>query len=331
MAKSSFERVVGNVPEEEKKEILEKMRERFDDQIFNELAGKEREKTPEESEIIALANEATNALRREYGLADFDVPQDNIHIIKTNEWPEYAEDHTAFYSSQMQAIAMQEQFSRSILLTHVIHELVHFKSYNAMQVTLTQDPKLRELRPYRGGLEIHKRDSDSVYFNNLNEAITEDITKELAINILQEHPLFKEELEQTKELAARYSDISDENGNEFFTDDLYRATLLDKTTWKDAIARVFNKERSRKVEGKEFTYQKQREILSTLALKIFEHNKEQFNDTDEVMRMFAKSMLTGNILSLGKLIDTTFGKGTFRKIGELDADIEKQRKFVDSL
>lgn len=331
MAKSSFERVVGNIPEEEKKEILEAMRERFDDQLFQELVGKEREKTSEESEIITLANQTTNALRREYGLEDFDIPLGNIHVVKASEWPKEEEDSAAFYQSRMQAIAIHEQFSRSGFLHEVVHELVHFKSYNAMQVTLTEDPELRELRDYRVGLKVHKRNGENAYFNNLNEAITENITKELVTNIMLEHPLFKDEVAQTKKLATRYSNIGDEKGRPLFTDNLYHATLLDKTTWKDAIARVFDKERSRKVAGKEFTYQEQREVLATLATKIFERNKEKFPDANEVMRIFAKGMLTGNILSLGKLIDGTFGKGAFRKIGELDTDLEKQQAFVDSL
>jgi hypothetical protein len=42
-------------------------------------------------------------------------------------------------------------------------------------------------------------------------------------------------------------------------------------------------------------------------------------------------MLGGNLLTIGKLIDRTFGKGTFRKIGESDSDPKKLREFIGSL
>ncbi len=42
---SSFERVVGKISEKSKEQILKNKAEQFDDQIFEKLEGKEREKT----------------------------------------------------------------------------------------------------------------------------------------------------------------------------------------------------------------------------------------------------------------------------------------------
>ncbi len=72
-------------------------------------------------------------------------------------------------------------------------------------------------------------------------------------------------------------------------------------------------------------------MLHILVGKLFERNLEQFTNQDEVFEEFAKGMMTGNILPVGRLIERTFGKGTFRKIGELDEDIQAQIEFVDSL
>ena len=49
---SSFERVVGDLSETEKERILYDMGERFDDQVFEDLIGKEREKTKEELQNV---------------------------------------------------------------------------------------------------------------------------------------------------------------------------------------------------------------------------------------------------------------------------------------
>src|SRR6266481_7332039 len=89
MGYSSFERVVGSVSDAEKENIRREFDDQFDDQAFESLVGKEREKTPEELRIITLANQLTNELRKEHGLADFDIPAQNIHIIKEDEWPQY--------------------------------------------------------------------------------------------------------------------------------------------------------------------------------------------------------------------------------------------------
>ena len=108
---SSIDKVVGNISEEDKGKIFQDNKERFDNQIFEDLKGKEREKTPEELEIILLVNEATNEIRQKYGLSDFDVPSKNIHILLEEEWPTRNKS-LAFYNSKLQAVALRERSSR---------------------------------------------------------------------------------------------------------------------------------------------------------------------------------------------------------------------------
>ncbi len=225
MAKSSFERVVGGISDIEKEKILQGMEERFDDQEFEDLVGKEREKTHEELEIIDLANKITNELRRRYGLENFDIPPQNIHVIKESEWPEDKKGN-ATYISEYQGVAAREQDSNISFLKKTIHEMVHFKSYNAMQVTRSEDPEAEE---YRIGLTVHTRDGQVMYFRNLNEAVTEEITKELILQ-LGGNPLIKGEIQQTKNLANRYPDAMVFNGETIFGEDTYYAELLDETT-----------------------------------------------------------------------------------------------------
>ena len=79
------------------------------------------------------------------------------------------------------------------------------------------------------------------------------------------------------------------------------------------------------------TYKSERRILNTLIDKILEKNPDKFQDKEEVFEVFAKGMITGNILPVGRLVERTFGKGTLRKIGELDQDLRAQEEFVNSL
>src|SRR5439155_17220707 len=136
---SSFERVVGNIRESTKEKILDKTDEQFRNQTFESLIKRERQKTPEELHLLTLANSATNELRRKYGLADFDIPAENIHIVKDNAWGEGKDEEgsSGLYRPELQAILMREQPSHSVLLDMAMHELLHFKSYSALQVPKT--------------------------------------------------------------------------------------------------------------------------------------------------------------------------------------------------
>src|SRR6266446_2101249 len=308
MGSSSFERIVGNVSAAEKENIKREFDDRFDDQAFEALVGKERKKTPEELRIIALANELTNKLRKEYGLDDFDVPAQNIHIIKEDEWPRLQEA-TAIYMASLQGVVSRENEASLISMKQILHEMVHFKSYHAAQVTKSEQP---ELLQYRVGLRVNARDGKSTYFRTLNEAVTEEITIELMYKALQD-PLFEKEIRQTEDLGNRYPDAVTTEGELLFDDDTYYARLVDKTTLKDRVGRLFGTERGRKISVGHFTYRRERKMFGDLIDKLFEHNTQKFHSPDEVAVLFAKGLMTGDILPIGRLVDGTFGKGTLRK------------------
>jgi len=323
---SSFERIVGNISEAEKEQILRDKGERFDDQAFEELKGKEREKTPEELQIISLANEATNEVRRKYGLENFDIPPKNIHIITEEAWP--IEKSVAFYNSMLQGIVVREQPARIVFMKKIFHEMLHFKSYNAVQVTTGENPELDE---YRVGLTVHTRDGKKMYFANLNEAVTEEITKRFVVKFF-DNPLFAQEIQQTRDVMNKYRHAVTESGKPLFDNDTFYAEVEGKKSWREAVGRLFGaQEKSKKIITESFTYKSERRILNTLIDKIFERNLDKFQDKEEVFEVFAKGMITGNILPVGRLIERTFGNGTLRRIGELDQDMRAQEEFVNSL
>lgn len=324
---SSIERVVGNLPEVEKVRILHEKGARFDNQVFDNLKGKERPKSPEELEIIDLANKATNELRQKYGLEDFDIPARNIHVVKDKDWPD-DEKGNAFYTPMSQAVIAREAPSKIAFLKKIYHEMLHFKSYNALQM-ITDEKS--ELDTYRTGLTVTTRDGSQTYFTNLNEAVTEEMTKRFTSQLFG-NPLFEDETKQTNDVISDYSGAVTYTGEPLFTEDTYYAEVQDTKTWKDALGRIFGTQKKRiKLSTEAFTYKPEREILNTLIDKIFERNGEYFEDKEEVFEVFAEAMMTGNILPIGRLVENTFGTGTFRKIGELDEDIEAQQEFVDSL
>lgn len=320
---SSFERVVGNIPETEKEQILQNKGEIFDSQIFEDLRDKEREKTPEELEIISLVNKATNEVRQRYGLKNFNIPPANIHVIMEEAWPR--EKSVALYNAMVQAVAVREQPAKIIFMEKVFHEMLHFKSYNALQISTGENPKLRD---YRAGLTIHTRDGKEMYFTNLNEAVTEEMTRRFAAKLF-DNPLFIKEQKQTRDIMAKYPRAITDSGEPLFSSDTFYAEIESRKSWSAAVGRLFGARE--KITAESFTYRQERRSLNTLINKLFTRNQKRFKDRAEVFEVFSQGMMTGNILPIGRLIEETFGNGTLRAIGELDNDIGKQSAFISTL
>jgi hypothetical protein len=207
----------------------------------------------------------------------------------------------------------------------IFHEMLHFKSYHALQAT---SGKKSIIKDYRMGLTVNTRDEEKRYFTNLNEAVTEELTRRF-IGKISNDSFFSQETNKTRNIINRYPMAkNDLDGLPFFTQDTYYAEVKNEGTWREAMGRLFGKH---KLFSERFTYQKEREILNIFIGKIFEKRKDEFNSKENVFEIFAKGMITGNILPLGRLVDGIFGKGTLRNIGELDGNIKKQEDYIKSL
>ena len=64
------------------------------------------------------------------------------------------------------------------------------------------------------------------------------------------------------------------------------------------------------------SYRSERERLYTMLEEIQKANSEEFKSTDEVFNVFARAQLSGRLLPLARLIEKTYGKGSFRKLGK---------------
>ena len=65
-----------------------------------------------------------------------------------------------------------------------------------------------------------------------------------------------------------------------------------------------------------YGYYKERVKLNKLIDDIYENNKEKFASREDIFIIFAKAALTGRLLEVAHLIDSTFGKGSFSTIAE---------------
>lgn len=320
---SPFEKLVGkDISDEQKEEVLRHGENMFNDQNFQGLEN-EREKTAEELEMINIANQETNKLLQKYGLNEFDVPAKNIHIVNEQDWKD---DSGAVYKPMLQAIGIRtgdikNTPEKTWLMRKIFHEMLHFKSHNAFQLVDSEEDNASDLKPYRCGLAVHTRDGKDRFLNSINEAVIEEITKRF-IKGLSNNPIFSEEMKQTKELAEKYTNLVVDN-KKLNNDDIISAKIINEEMDGKTVT---------KISTLNFTYETQRENLNILITKLFYRNVGDFENKEQIFDIFEKAVMTGNILPVGRLIDSTFGEGAFRKIGELDGcSDEEQKSFIDSL
>lgn len=310
---TSLERVVGQLTEEKKAQIIEEHEEVFEQQKFSELFAHEVVKSPETTSIISLANDLTNRILARYGKEEFNIPTENIHIIKRKEWKNRRGD--ARFNPRFQDIAMSEPYTKIDLLKKVVHETLHFKGHHAVQKKLGS-PGLTE---YRVGFTVKSRDGEREFFRNIDEAVIEELTKEAVMQV-REQPPFDKETRRTQSVLRTDSGARRSDGTPLFNEDTYMAYV-----------RRVNEDGSAEIRAGEFTYTDERRVLKKLIAKLRERNPGVFANDREVFDLFAQGVVTGNILPIGRLTDKTFGVGTFRRIGEMDNDVRVQEMFIDAL
>lgn len=270
----------------------------FANQDFHDLKDIEKEKTPAEKEIIALCNTEIDRLRGSYGLPAFHMPEKNIHIIKADQWK--VAGKTGLYKLSRQGIVISAQPSNTQTAAILFHEMTHFASYAAMEY------QEKQVRDYRLGVEVRSRPGGLLHFVPMNEAVTSELT-ECFINSQLDQPLFADERQQTEELRLGDPSAVDNNGDLLFNDDTYYADVRARP---DGVETLFTVK---------FSYPEARQGLRLLCTDLAGKTGQI---TEDLYQKFFRGAFNGNILPLAKIIDRTYGQGTFRRLGEQTTEPE---------
>jgi len=324
--KSSIEKVVGG-SDAEKVEIKSIFEQRFREQNIDkteEIEGlhkREIEKTTEEIEMVDLVNNETNKLLAKYDLPEFTIPYKNIHVFSRKDYEEVRGEKSgrAHFAPVSQSIFIKRADSNLAFTKGLYHEFLHIKSYQAYEKQMTEEERFNQ---YRVGLEVYSRDGKEQYFRNLNEAVTEELVKRFYFNNLKRlktNPLFQKEIEEVEKIKEIYLNFAKTKEQEKKAMDIIEISPPKRKGFRK-IREVYT-----------FSSPEIRGMLNDLLDKLYQKNQDKFKDREQVFDVFAKSMLSGNLLPVGRLVDRTLGKGTFRKIGELDKDIQKQKEFIEKL
>lgn len=134
-----------------------------------DIEGYELPKTPKDLEIIAFAEQAVDDMMSSYGRTKtIAVPINNIHILKpggTDEFTKGKFSNGAASNSQKSMIVDRVESDREFAAI-IFHEMVHLKSYSAMQVIDGE-----RIEKYRAGISVYSRDYSELYLSRLEEII----------------------------------------------------------------------------------------------------------------------------------------------------------------
>jgi len=156
------------------------------------LEGYELEKTSEELEIINFTTEQADSIADKYSAKPVTIPLNNIHIVAAGGTEAITKScEGAAYSPKTHRITLDRQPTKTWFSVNLFHELLHAKSYSALQLTKTAEGV--ELLPYRSGMTVYSRDGKTASMERLSEAVTEYLTKEFYENVVVGNPIFESE------------------------------------------------------------------------------------------------------------------------------------------
>ncbi len=346
---SGVTKVAGVGPDTEKA-ILEFFGRRFS---LKEKLPFEKEKSAELNQMISQISNYMKEFAAEYSAKSLDIPPENIHILDETKMPPERKEMIFKKVGKVPAVfSLGEQqififhvppwASNSLGLARFIsHEMLHNISFQRAELKPDQGGKMKGIikitgrreggdvqtmviLPRRMGFKImvkdKKKDKEIAYFHFLDEAIITELTMRFDWRYFSKIPLIAEGKEY-KTREEYYENFSNQEAR-------------DKARRKYALAWDLE---NYQIDGENVVsaqiipreYEQQREKLNELIDELYEQNKDKFGDREEVFDVFARAVMTGRLLPVARLIEKTFGKGSFREIGEdsgIGPDKEKNKQ-----
>ena len=337
-----FDRIVGGSKEERerlRREAEEKINKALQSGtiIAPEFQEYRAQLTEQERHIIQLAESAVDDLARRYGGSPEPLSPERIILLNNPE-----EKESGRFAAYGTGLVILERSSSSIDFGAIaMHELLHAKSYQALQVEKWSKEKIPKLGAYRRGLVVNSRKKNTVYFMNLDEAVTAELAYRLYQSTLRNNPLFEKEIRAVEEikpwirnwLAARKRGEGGESKaterlreslNELYTvpdaeriAEEIRAAGKEKNAEEKRLAIIGTLMARHWMEATTFALRErygERQKLKRILDTIREKSGGEYATRDEVFDEFVRAYFTGNVLTVGRLIERSFGKKSLKKI-----------------
>ncbi len=318
-------RIIGEIPEKMKESIRKRYSDLNENHLINlseqdlqRLKLTEREKTPEEIELIKAADEEINKMMEELDIQPFNIPTDNVHVVSN-----YLPSATGKADPNRKMVLLDNDKCQDLAYFGAVafHELFHLKGFHSVKVETREKTEgnpegllyaIRktlgikkvvesDTQKYRMGLQINtpvkkqerldsQNKNNSVgytfSFSGLEEAITAEMEKNYFKKLIND-PVLKNQKEWLESDAAKK--IKEE--------------IAQKE--KIPVEEIFSVTKDGKYKA--CSYPTQRKVLSLLTSEIYEKNKDRFASQNDVLKIFIKGHFTGKLLEISKLISDSFG------------------------
>lgn len=313
---SGISRIVG-VEESVEQELLDYFKKQFEKEQRDKI---EQEHTPELRGLIFQINEKMKEFMARYGIQSLEIPGHNVHVVdklkldprQQKQLEQRYEKTSGLYFPDRQQIVVLKSYApnKKLNFTQIlVHEMIHMNSFASSQkvkeggIKLIKDGQTIYLEERRMGFEIYSIKTGKQVFFGVNEAITEELVIRFDHNHFSQFEDLREEYEERKkaiDAVVRRSGKAKED--------------------LDPIANLEYKEAdvvgSQNVILRTYTYHDERQQFKQLIDDLYEKNRDEFQSPEDVFTMFAKAALNGRLLPVARLIEKTYGKGSFRELGE---------------
>ncbi len=235
--------------------------------------------------------------------------------------PKAEANYGGFVHAIAQCIILLRKQSSDLMFARTIsHELIHLLSFNSAQLIPAKDSPI----PMPAKISVQRKRTDSQTseelvlfprrlgfvviidgkqsaFNDFEEAIT----TELAIRFEEQY---------FSDIPLLYDAIEEHNRN---VGDINKDILFQDAKDDGEIAKAEKKNSGQHtiMTTKSYEYPSERNKLRNLIRIIYEYHRDKYANEDAVFAVFARAKFTGKLLEVARLIEHTFGKGSFRRIG----------------
>lgn len=175
MEGSHLDKIVG-VPKEHMADAEEYTRQ-VAKQFGAEKIDNEIEKTEHDIELLDFAQSSVDEYLGQYGREKTIVlPLERIHLLEeggTEINNDKAGIGSGSHSTYESSVEIDRFVSDTKFVSVAFHELVHAKSYQALQAASTRHKESGQpfIVPYRSGFSVVSRDGEKIYFRDWEEAV----------------------------------------------------------------------------------------------------------------------------------------------------------------
>ncbi len=353
----ALDRIVSaDMTEEEKNEVVLELKKRFDSQDLGDLKEGEVPLTQEQELYVKAADAFIDEELEHYGLHGRDLPPNVIHVLRPGQFNKFLsrrkledpKNNTAAITSAMDQMIVFKDLQQGghKFFSNVVHEKSHLKSFISFNPVAIEGTEDVNIVARRLGWNIEETNPEGkTFFHGIDEAVIET----LSVDIVRKHggEAFGQEFDTSEKLrhalieyigsiirgsgsslATAESQKELVEFKEFLEHDAmflsraeeflhsYESAEKDKKDLilLDALGSYMDK-RPELIE--EFQYRYERKFLRNLIATLYKENESQFQSEEDIERLFIKGGFDGNIMPVARLIEGTFRKGSFRKLGEV--------------